>query len=191
MAEQQNSTLASETVPTKRWYVVQVYVGHEKKVKLALEERVRINGLDDKFGEILIPTEQVMVMQAGKKLKSEQKFFPGYVLVSMALTDITWHLVRETPKVLGFIGKVGGKPMPISDKEAESIQQRVKQGVDKPRPKVLYEPGEVVHVVDGPFANFDGVVQEVNYEKSRLKVAVLILGRSTPVDLQFGQVEKA
>ena len=191
MAEQNDSLQNEDTAGGKRWYVLQVYVGHEQKVKLALEERIRLNKLNDKFGDILIPTEQVVVMNAGQKVKSEQKFFPGYVLVHMDMNDDTWHLVRETPKVLGFIGGVGGKPTPISEKEALNIQQRVQQGVDKPRPKVLYEPGEVVHVIDGPFANFDGVVQEVNYEKSRLTVAVLILGRSTPVDLQFGQVEKA
>jgi len=129
-------------------------------------------------------------MRAGQKRKSDRKFFPGYVLVQMEMDDNTWHLVKDVPKVMGFIGGTSNRPAPISEKEAEKILQRVQEGVEKPRPKVLFEPGEVVRVTEGPFADFNGVVEEVNYEKSRLRVAVLIFGRSTPVELEFGQVEK-
>jgi len=139
---------------------------------------------------VLVPTEEVVEMRAGQKRKSERKFFPGYVLVQMAMSDEAWHLVKETPKVLGFIGGTPEKPAPITDKEANAILRRVEEGVEKPRPKVLFEPGEVVRVVDGPFNDFTGLVENVNYEKSRLQVAVQILGRSTPVELDFGQVEK-
>ena len=148
-------------------------------------------GLQDKFGEILVPTEEVVEMREGQKRRSERKFFPGYVLVQMEMDDETWHLVKEVPKVLGFIGGSSDRPAPITEKEADRILQRVQEGVDKPRPKVLFEAGEVVRVTDGPFNDFNGVVEEVNYEKSRLRVSVLIFGRSTPVELEFGQVEKA
>ena len=173
------------------WYVVHAYSGFENQVKRALEDRVARGGMQDLFGEILVPTEEVVEMREGQKRKSERKFFPGYVLVQMEMNDETWHLVKDAPKVMGFIGGTSDKPAPISDKEADSILQRVKEGVDKPRPKVLFEPGEVVRVTDGPFNDFNGVVEDVNYEKSRLRVAVLIFGRSTPVELEFGQVEKA
>ena len=173
------------------WYVVHAYSGFENQVKRALEDRVARGGMQDLFGEILVPTEEVVEMREGQKRKSERKFFPGYVLVQMEMNDDTWHLVKDAPKVMGFIGGTSDKPAPISDKEADSILQRVKEGVDKPRPKVLFEPGEVVRVTDGPFNDFNGVVEDVNYEKSRLRVAVLIFGRSTPVELEFGQVEKA
>jgi transcriptional antiterminator NusG len=146
--------------------------------------------MDDKFGEVLVPTEEVVEMRAGQQRKSERKFFPGYVLVQMEMTDETWHLVKDVPKVMGFIGGTGDRPAPITEKEAEAILQRVVEGVEKPRPKVIFEPGEVVRVIDGPFNDFTGVVEEVDYEKNRLKVSVLIFGRSTPVDLEFGQVEK-
>ena len=146
--------------------------------------------MEDQFGEILVPTEEVVEMRGGQKRKSERKFFPGYVLVQMEMNDATWHLVKECPKVMGFIGGTADKPAPISDREAAAILQRVEDGVEKPKPKTLFEPGEVVRVVDGPFADFNGVVEEVNYEKSRLQVAVLIFGRSTPVELEFSQVEK-
>ena len=159
-------------------------------VKRSLEERVARFDMEDKFGEILVPTEEVVEMRAGQQRRSERKFFPGYVLVHMEMTDDTWHLVKDVPKVMGFIGGTGDRPAPISDKEADEILQRVQEGVEKPRPKVLFEPGEVVRVTDGPFNDFNGVVEEVDYEKSRLKVSVLIFGRSTPVDLEFGQVEK-
>jgi transcriptional antiterminator NusG len=174
----------------KRWYVVHAYSGFEGQVKRSLQERVERAGMQDHFGEILVPTEEVVEMRAGQQRKSERKFFPGYVLVNMELTDETWHLVKDVPKVMGFIGGTGDRPAPISDREADAILQRVQEGVDKPRPKVLFEPGEVVRVTDGPFNDFNGVVEEVDYDKSRLKVSVLIFGRSTPVELEFGQVEK-
>ena len=174
-----------------RWYVVHAYSGFENQVKRSLEERIARSGLQDKFGEILVPTEEVVEMREGQKRKSERKFFPGYVLVKMEMDDETWHLVKEAPKVMGFIGGTSDRPAPITDREAEQILQRIQEGVEKPRPKVLFEPGEVVRVTDGPFNDFNGVVEEVNYEKSRLRVAVLIFGRSTPVELEFGQVEKA
>lgn len=174
----------------KHWYVVHAYSGFEAQVSRSLVERVRRAGMEDKIGEILVPTEEVVEMRGGQQRKSERKFFPGYVLVNMELTDDTWHLVKDVPKVMGFLGGTGDRPLPISDKEADAILQRVQEGVEKPRPKVLFEPGEVVRVVDGPFNDFTGVVEGVDYEKSRLKVSVLIFGRSTPVDLEFGQVEK-
>jgi transcriptional antiterminator NusG len=147
-------------------------------------------GLEDKFGEILIPTEEVVEMKEGAKRSTERKFFPGYVLVQMEMNDETWHLVKEVPKVLGFIGGSSDRPAPITEVEANRILQRIEEGVDKPQPKVLFEPGELVRVTDGPFNDFSGVVEKVNYEKNRLQVAVQILGRSTPVELDFGQVEK-
>jgi transcriptional antiterminator NusG len=155
-----------------------------------LRERIKRSNLQDKFGEILVPTEEVVEMRDGKKRKSDRKFFPGYVLVQMEMNNDTWHLVKEAPRVLGFIGGTSDKPAPISDAEANTILQRVEDGADKPRPKVLFEPGEVVRVIDGPFTDFNGVVEEVNYEKNRLRVSVLIFGRSTPVELEFTQVEK-
>jgi len=174
-----------------RWYVVHAYSGFENQVKKYLIERVERNGMQEKFGEILVPMEEVVEMREGQKKRSERKFFPGYVLVQMEMDDESWHLVKDVPKVLGFIGGTSDKPAPITDREADSILQRIQDGVDKPKPKVLFEPGEVVRVIDGPFNDFNGVVEEVNYEKSRLQVAVLIFGRSTPVELEFGQVEKA
>jgi transcriptional antiterminator NusG len=152
---------------------------------------VRRAGLESKFGEILVPTEEVVEMREGQRRKSERKFFPGYVLVQMEMDDETWHLVKEVPKVLGFIGGSSDKPAPITEREAQQILNRVQEGVDKPRPKILFEPGEVVRVTDGPFNDFSGVVEQVNYEKSKVRVAVQILGRSTPVELDFSQVEKA
>ncbi|OUR90155.1 transcription termination/antitermination protein NusG [Gammaproteobacteria bacterium 42_54_T18] len=175
---------------SKRWYVVHAYSGFEKQVMRSLNERIQRAEMEDRFGEVLVPTEEVVEMREGKKRKSERKFFPGYVLVQMEMDDATWHLVKECPKVMGFIGGTADRPAPITSKEAELILQRVEDGVEKPRPKTLFEPGEVVRVTDGPFADFNGVVEEVNYEKSRVQVAVLIFGRSTPVELEFGQVEK-
>ena len=175
---------------SKRWYVVHAYSGFESAVKRSLQERIERAGMQDQFGEILVPTEEVVEMRSGAQRRSERKFFPGYVLVQMEMTDEAWHLVKDVPKVMGFIGGTGDRPAPISDKEAEAILQRMQEGVEKPRPKVLFEPGEVVRVIDGPFNDFNGVVEEVDYDKSRLKVSVLIFGRSTPVDLEFGQVEK-
>lgn len=173
----------------KRWYVVHAYSGFEKQV-MRTQERVALHEMEDRFGEILVPTEEVVEMREGKKRKSERKFYPGYVLVQMEMDDATWHLVKNTPRVLGFIGGTKDKPAPITEKEAEAILRRVESGADKPKPKTLFEPGEVVRVVEGPFADFNGVVEEVDYDKSRVKVAVLIFGRSTPVELEFGQVEK-
>ena len=175
----------------KRWYVVHAYSGFEKQVKRSLEDRIARSDLQDFFGQVLVPTEEVVEMKGGQKRRSDRKFFPGYVLVEMEMTDETWHLVKDVPKVMGFIGGTADKPAPITKKEADAILNRVQEGVDKPRPKVLFEPGEMVRVVDGPFNDFNGVVEEVDYDKSRLKVAVLIFGRSTPVELEFHQVEKA
>lgn len=175
----------------KRWYVVHAYSGFEKKVATSLKERIERAGMVDLFGDVLVPTEEVIEMRAGQKRKSERKFFPGYVLVQMELNDDSWHLVKETPRVMGFIGGKADKPAPITDKEAETILRRVEVGSEKPRPKTIFEPGEMVRVVDGPFNDFNGVVEEVNYDKNRLRVAVLIFGRSTPVELDFSQVEKA
>jgi transcriptional antiterminator NusG len=178
---------------SKRWYVIHAYSGYEKYVMRSLLERIEYHEMQDLFGEILVPTEEVVEMRAGQKRKSERKFYPGYVLVQMEMTDDSWHLVKDTSRVLGFIGedrKTPGKVAPITEKEAETILQRIEAGVDKPRPKTLFEAGEMVRVVDGPFADFSGVVEEVNYEKSRIQVAVTIFGRSTPVELEFDQVEK-
>ena len=173
-----------------RWYVVHAYSGFENQVKKSLEERIERFAMQEKFGRILVPMEEVVEMREGQKKRSERKFFPGYVLVQMDMDDESWHLVKDVPKVLGFIGGTTDKPAPIPDREAEAILQRIQEGVDKPRPKVLFEPGEVVRVTDGPFNDFNGIVEEVNYEKSRMLVAVQIFGRSTPVELEFGQVEK-
>ncbi|MDZ7735475.1 MAG: transcription termination/antitermination protein NusG [Gammaproteobacteria bacterium] len=173
-----------------RWYVVHAYSGYESHVMRSLQERIKRSGMEDKFGQILVPTEEVVEMREGQKRKSERKFFPGYVLVQMEMDDDTWHLVKECPRVLGFIGGTSDQPAPISDAEADQILQRVEDSSDKPKPKVLFEPGEVVRVTDGPFTDFNGVVEEVNYEKNRLRVAVLIFGRSTPVELEFSQVDK-
>jgi len=164
---------------TMRWYVVQAFSGFENSVKRSLEERVQRAGLEDKFGEILVPTEEVVEIRGGQKRRSERKFFPGYVLVRMDMDDESWHLVKEVPRVLGFIGGTADKPAPISDKEADSILQRVQEGVEKPRPKVLFEVGEVVRVTDGPFNDFNGVVEGVDFDKNRLEVAVQIFGRSS------------
>jgi len=174
-----------------RWYVVHAYSNFENQVKRSLEERIKRSGLERFFGKILVPTEEVVEMRMGQQRKSERKFFPGYVLVQMELNDETWHLVKEVPRVLGFIGGTSDRPAPISDQEAEAILSRVEEGATKPKPKVLFEVGEVVRVIEGPFKDFNGVVEEVNYEKNKLRVSVLIFGRSTPVELDFGQVEKA
>ncbi|KPK38162.1 MAG: antitermination protein NusG [Gammaproteobacteria bacterium SG8_47] len=173
-----------------RWYVVHAYSGFENQVKRSLEERVKRSGMDDMFGQILVPTEEVVEMREGQKRKTDRKFFPGYVLVQMEMNDDTWHLVKEVPRVMGFIGGTSDRPAPISDREADAILNRIQEGAEKPRPKVLFEPGEVVRITDGPFNDFSGVVEDVDYDKSRLRVAVSIFGRSTPVDLEFGQVEK-
>ena len=175
---------------TMRWYVVQAYSGFEGIVKKTMQNRVDMSPFKDCFGQILVPTEEVVEMRDGQKRKSERKFFPGYVLVEMEMNVDSWHLVKEVPKVMGFIGGKSDKPAPITEAEANSILNRVEEGVDSPKPKVLFEVGEVVRVNDGPFNDFNGVVEEVNYDKSKMLVSVQIFGRSTPVELDFSQVEK-
>lgn len=175
----------------KRWYVVHAYSGFEKSVQRNLLERIERAGVTDLFGQILVPVEEVVEMKGGQKSISERKFFPGYVLVEMEMNDETWHLIKSTPKVTGFVGGSAQKPTPISDKEVAALMQQIQDGVEKPRPKVLFEVGESVRVIEGPFSDFNGTVEEVNYDKSKLRVSVLIFGRATPVELEFGQVEKA
>jgi transcriptional antiterminator NusG len=176
---------------TKRWYVVHAYSGFEKSVQRALVERIARAGMQEKFGQILVPVEEVIEMKGGQKSISERKFFPGYVLVEMDMDDESWHLVKSTPRVTGFVGGTATKPTPITQKEVDKIMAQMQEGVEKPRPKVLFETGEMVRVKDGPFTDFNGTVEEVNYEKSRLRVSVTIFGRATPVELEFAQVEKA
>ena len=175
----------------KKWYVVHAYSGFEKSVQRALTERIARSDIPDRFGQILVPVEEVVEMKAGQKAISERKFFPGYVLVEMEMTDESWHLVKSTPKVTGFVGGTAMRPTPISQREVDAILAQVQEGVEKPRPKVLFEVGELVRVKDGPFTDFNGTVEDVNYDKSKLRVAVTIFGRATPVELEFGQVEKA
>jgi len=173
-----------------QWFVVQAFSNYEKRVQLALQESIERHGMQDFFGEILVPTEEVVEMKSGQKRTSERKFFPGYVLVQMIMNDDTWHLVKSTPRVSGFIGGKASEPTPLTDDEAQAILQQVQDGSDQPRHKFSFEPGELVRVTEGPFADFNGTVEDVNYEKSKLRVAVSIFGRSTPVELDFGQVEK-
>ncbi|GAB5606517.1 transcription termination/antitermination protein NusG [Sideroxyarcus sp. TK5] len=175
----------------KRWYVVHTYSQFEKSVQRALLERIERTGMQDMFGQVLVPVEEVVELKSGQKSISERKFFPGYLLVEMEMTDDTWHLVKSLPKVTGFLGGSAMKPSPISQKEVDTIMEQMQAGVEKPRPKVLFEVGESVRVKEGPFADFNGMVEDVNYDKSKLRVAVTIFGRSTPVELNFGQVEKA
>ena len=175
---------------SKRWYVVHVYSGMEKSVHKALVERIERAELQEAFGRILVPSEEVVEVKNGKKSITERRIYPGYVLVEMALTDETWHLVKSTPRVTGFLGGSGNRPAPISEREVEKILSQMEEGVEKPRPKVLFEVGELVRVKDGPFADFNGNVEEVNYEKSKVRVTVTIFGRTTPVELDFDQVEK-
>ena len=174
----------------QRWYVVQAYSGFEKRVMQMLKERISHSDLREQFGEVLVPTEKVVEMRGGKKREGERRFFPGYVLVQMEMNNETWHLVKSSPKVLGFIGGTSGQPAPITDEEADEILQRVRDGADNPRPDILFHPGEMVHIKEGPFTDFNGMVEDVNVEKSRLRVSVLIFGRSTPVEVEFSQVEK-
>lgn len=175
----------------KRWYVVHAYSGFEKSVQRTLLDRIQRTGMQDKFGQVLVPVEEVVEMKAGQKSISERKFFPGYVLVEMEMTDDTWHLIKSTPKVTGFIGGTATKPTPISQREVDNILHQIQEGVEKPKPKVLFESGEMVRVKEGPFTDFNGTVEAVNYDKNKLRVAVSIFGRSTPVELDFSQVEKA
>jgi len=174
----------------QRWYVVHAYSGYENKVKKALSEYIERAGLEDSFGQVLVPSEEVVEIREGKKRTSERKFFPGYVLVQMEMNEDTWHLVKSVPQVMGFIGGTSDRPAPITQKEVDRILQKVEEGVDKPKPKVIYEPGEMVRVIDGPFNDFEAVVEGVDYDKNKLQVSVLIFGRSTPVELEFTQVEK-
>jgi len=174
-----------------QWYVVHAYSGFEKSVMRALKERIERAEMQDQFGEILVPVEEVVEMKGGQKTISERKFFPGYVLVQMEMNDASWHLVKSTPKVTGFVGGTANKPAPISEREVQGILQQMQEGVEKPRPKFTFEVGELVRVIDGPFADFNGSVEEVNYEKSKLRVSVTIFGRATPVELDFSQIEKA
>ena len=200
MQTPENSPMDNNAADDRRWYVVHAYSGFEKSVAQALRDRIVRAEMQDRFGEVLVPTEEVVEMRSGQKRRSERKFFPGYVLVQIATHDESgipridsecWHLIKETPKVMGFIGGTADRPLPIADHEADAILNRVQEGVTKPKPKVLFEPGQMVRVIDGPFNDFNGVVENVNYEKNRLQVAVQILGRSTPVELDFSQVEKA
>lgn len=175
---------------SKRWYVVHVFSGMEKSVQRALIERIERAELQDLFGQILIPSEEVVETKNGKKTITERRIFPGYVLVEMDLTDESWHLVRSTNRVTGFLGGSGNRPAPISQREVDEILSQMEEGTEKPRPKVLFEVGELIRVKEGPFADFNGNVEEVNYEKSKVRVSVTIFGRSTPVELDFDQVEK-
>ncbi|MFP3029035.1 MAG: transcription termination/antitermination protein NusG [Arsenophonus sp.] len=176
--------------PKKRWYVIQAFSGFEARVAQSLREHIKLHAMEDKFGEVIVPTEEVIEIRSGQRRKSERKFFPGYVLVQMTMDNDSWHLVRSVPRIMGFIGGTPDRPAPISNKEIDAIMNRLQEVGDKPRPKTLFEPGEMVRVTDGPFTDFNGVVEEIDYEKSRLKVSVSIFGRATPVELDFSQVEK-
>ncbi|MFP4313962.1 MAG: transcription termination/antitermination protein NusG [Alphaproteobacteria bacterium] len=174
-----------------KWYVLHVYSGFETKVADAIKEKAEKKGLGGHIEEILVPTEEVVEVRRGQRVNAERKFFPGYVLAKLDMTDNIWHLIKDTPKVSGFLGGGGNKPMPISEKEAQAILTQVQEGIDRPRPSVVYDIGEEVKVTDGPFASFNGVVEEIDEEKAKLKVSVSIFGRSTPVELEYSQVEKA
>lgn len=174
----------------KKWYIIHTYSGQESKVKISLQDKIKQKNLHDFFGKILIPTEDIVEIKLGKKRKSQRKIFPGYLLLEMIITDESWHLVQSVSQVFGFIGGKFGKPLPINDNEIEIILKQITDSTQKPRPKVLFEPGEIIRVINGPFSDFNGTVEEVNYDKNRLCVGVLIFGRSTPIDLDFSQVEK-
>jgi transcriptional antiterminator NusG len=190
MSEAATTPEAANAGGAKRWYVVHAYSGMEKSVAKALQERIDREGLQPRFGRILVPTEEVVEVKGGKKAITERRLYSGYVLVEMEMTDDAWHLVKSTPKVTGFLGGTANRPSPLPQREVDEILQRMQEGYEKPKPKVLFEVGEMVRVKDGPFADFNGNVEEVNYDKSRVRVSVTIFGRSTPVDLEFGQVEK-
>ena len=181
---------ADSTVDDMRWYVVQAYSGFEKRVQQSMQTRIDRSDLKDQFGQVLVPTEDVVELKNGQKRTSERKFFPGYVLVQMVMSETAWHLVKSVPRVSGFVGGTSAEPVPISEREAQAILQQVVEGAEHPRPKYTFAPGEVVRVTDGPFQEFNGTVEDVNFEKSKLRVAVTIFGRSTPVELSFSQVEK-
>lgn len=173
-----------------KWYVLQAFSGFENKVKQTLEDTIKREGLESSFGEILVPTEEVLEIKEGKKKRTERKYFPGYVMIKMDLNDDTWHMVKNAPKVLGFVGGTSDRPIPLGQNEAENLIQSMQEGVDKPKPKVMFEPGEVVRITDGPFNDFNGVVEKVDFEKNRLKVSVLVFGKPTPIELSLTQVEK-
>ena len=174
----------------KKWYVVHAYSGFEKNVQKTLKERIEREGMQDYFGQILVPVEEVVDIKNGKRTLSERKFFPGYVLAEMEMTDDSWHLVKSTPRVTGFIGGTANRPLPITQREVDAIMQQIQTGGEKPKPKVQFEVGQRIRVNEGPFADFNGVVDEVNYERNKLKVSVQIFGRETPVELDFMQIEK-
>ena len=194
MSEQETQAAAPEAPPTppssKRWYIVHAYSGMEKAVERNLRERIDRAGMQDKFGRILVPTEEVVELKNGKKSVSQRRFFPGYVLVEMLMDDESWHLVKHTSKVTGFVGGAKNRPAPISEAEVMKIVNQMQEGVEKPKPKVEWVVGELVRVKDGPFTDFNGSVEDVNYDKSKVRVSVTIFGRSTPVELDFAQVEK-
>ena len=190
MSETQAEISAPAAASPMRWYVVHAYSGMEKAVERNLRERIDRAGMQPKFGRILVPTEEVVELKNGKKAVTERRFFPGYVLVEMLMDDESWHLVKHTNKVTGFVGGARNRPAPISEAEVMTIVSQMQEGVDKPRPKVQWTVGELVRVKEGPFTDFNGNVEEVNYDKSRLRVSVTIFGRATPVELEFGQVEK-
>ncbi|MGL4574749.1 MAG: transcription termination/antitermination protein NusG [Burkholderiaceae bacterium] len=194
MESAKNTDAVAAVVPPisgKRWYVVHAYSGMEKSVMRALQERIERSGMQAQFGKILVPSEEVVEIKNGQKRVAERRFYPGYVLVEMEMTDDTWHLVKNTSKVTGFIGGKANRPTPISEKEVQKIMDQMVEGAEKPRPKVLFEVGELVRVKEGPFTDFNGSVEEVNYEKNKLRVSVTIFGRATSVEMEFGQVEKA
>lgn len=172
-----------------RWYIIHTYSGFERKVALAIKDQAERKGMNEFFEQVLVPTEEVVELRRGQKVSSERKFFPGYVLVRMIMTDETWHLVKNTAKVTGFLG-TGGKPTPITDKEADRILQQVKEGIERPKPSITFQIGEMVRVADGPFTSFNGMVEDIDEDKARVKVAVSIFGRSTPVELEYSQIEK-
>lgn len=177
-------------VSKQRWYVLQAFSGYEGRVAATLREYIKQYEMEDSFSEVLVPTEEVVENVGGKRRKSERKYFPGYVLVKMEMNEYTWQLVRSVPRVMGFIGGTADNPAPITNKEAERILNRLEENADKPRPRTMFQPGEEVRVTEGPFADFNGIVEEIDYDKSRLKVSVSIFGRATPVELEFSQVEK-